>query len=40
LDRIFALVGLVMIGWLLWRFGYGLTQAVAHRQRSSRLFVN
>jgi len=40
LDRIFALVGLVMIGWLLGRFGYGLTQAVAHRQRSSRLFVN
>ena len=39
-DRIFAFVGLVMIGWLLWRFGYGLTQAVAHRQCSSRLFVN
>jgi hypothetical protein len=41
LDRTFALlVGSVMIGWLLWRFGYALTQAVAHRQRSSRLFVN
>jgi len=40
LDRIFALVGLVMIGWLLWRFGYALTQAVAHRQRSRGLFVN
>ena len=34
LDRTFALLaGLVMIGWLLWRFGYALTQAVAHRQR-------
>jgi hypothetical protein len=41
LDRTIALlVGLVMIGWLLWRFGYALTQTVAHRQPSSRLFVN
>ena len=40
-ERTFALcVGLVMIGWLLGRLGYALTQAVAHRQRSSRLFVN
>jgi hypothetical protein len=31
--RTFALLaGLVMIGWLLWRFGYALTQAAAHRK--------
>jgi hypothetical protein len=30
--RTFALLaGLVMAGWLLWRCGYALTQAVAHR---------
>ncbi len=41
LNRSFALLaGLVMIGWLLWRFGYALTKAVAHLQRSGRLFVN
>ena len=34
------LIGLVMIGWLFLRLGYALTQTVAHRHRSSRLFVN
>jgi hypothetical protein len=37
LERTFApLARSVMIGWLLWRFGFALTQAVAHRQRPSR----
>ena len=41
LERTFALLtGSVMIGWLLWRFGYALKQAVAHRQRPRRLIVN
>jgi hypothetical protein len=41
LDRTFALLaGLVMIGWLLWRFAYALTQAGADRQRPGRLSVN
>ena len=36
LDRTFALLaGLAMLGWLLWRFGYTLTQAVATRSRPS-----
>ena len=38
LNRTFAqLVGLLIIGLMLWRSGHALTKAVAHRQRAIRL---